>query len=282
MSNFIDDFENDMQKHANAELRRVAKAEKELQQLEKEAVDLLHDTEIARRKAIAERKITLDWAWVAAELLNAESVQPEVRTYTYYKKKRLWGQKAMQGIALEGWHLLDWQNTHYWPGLKHTLILSPREENNSYLRYFSEQTAGPGISLQPSDVHSLPVEPLSENDMPWPGLIHPPMNYDSIRDIFRDRKNQKTKPAIPWQEGRSLTFDAFDSEEELKKMLRTINMAEQRKPNLLNIADYDEYKKANTERTIRSAIAEVAALHLKVKPEQIAATVNRRRALGLE
>jgi hypothetical protein len=295
MSNIFDELGLEMASHAKSfeHEARIKNSEMVLQ--EKKKLDEQQKTEEAKRRAIEERKRTLDWAWAGAELLNMSdkpTSRPDMREYTYIilQKRRFLGHKAveMTGIAAYGWHLLDWQNTRYNPITRHTLILTPQDENNSgvYLRFFSEDTRdGKLISqLQPNDVHELPKEPLSVSDMPWPGFIDKSSGSDHVAYAFELTK----KPTLiaPWQDNeRSLTFSSFDINQEFRwleerkaEMYRShgIDYDDDAGKNPNTEYDYNKYRRTGTEKAIRRAIARVVAERLMVEPEVATLEIKRQ------
>ncbi|MDB5161933.1 MAG: hypothetical protein JWM52_441 [Candidatus Saccharibacteria bacterium] len=76
MSDFIDDFEKQTNADAAATRKREAAEHRDAVAAEKAKLDYEQDNEEAKRKAVEERKITLDWAWVAAGLLTESKVVP--------------------------------------------------------------------------------------------------------------------------------------------------------------------------------------------------------------
>jgi len=291
MPDFLDDFEQ--QRRASAdEIRRRGEAE-ERQKLkeEKKKLDQQHQVEQAKEKAVAERKKTLDWAWVASTLLRDSKVQPEHWIYNYQQRRRLFGFTAMQGIAAEGWPLLDWQNEHYWPVLRHTLLLTPRDDDNSgnHLRFFSQPSQGNkalAVELKPSDVHKIPSEPLSKDDMPWPGRISADGKGRTMIEAILER-DMFHATVEPWGKSFSLTIDEFDSHKEyvdlFSKLEEEAGIPEaERKAYTPKEHDYKDYQEAGIEISIRRAIAHVAATHLDIAPEKIALTIKRRTELGIE
>lgn len=278
MSNFIHDFD-EQRREESIDLERLRiDDEREKQRIENEAIDKIHKTDIAVRKAVAERKITLDWAWAAAELLNESGVIPDLWTYEYKKRRMLFGHTAMKGIAAEGWQLFDWQNTYYYPSLKHVLFLSPRDENNSgiHLRFFSQphySSGEPIESLKPENVHELSRTPLSDEDMPWPGMID--------EDAYNAIGGEKISIRRPWKDGSSLRFASRDIRIDLEKnaekyggdleMFKTIFAPEK--------TSYDHYASSGTEKAIRTAIARVAARYIPMTAEDISEKVKDRPAI---
>ncbi|MEO6109453.1 MAG: hypothetical protein ABIP50_00370 [Candidatus Saccharimonadales bacterium] len=299
MSDFIGDFEKQTNADAASTRRREADEHRDAVAAEKARLDFEQDNEEAKQKAIAERKITLDWAWVAAGLLKESKVVPTLWTYDYVQKRRLFGHDIIaQGIAAEGWQLLDWQNTRYAPAQRHTLLLSPSAEDNSdiHLKFFSQRPPvdyvrdefdEPAQVILPTDVHSLSREPLSEEDMPWPPRTNAEDMHDTLGRAFGVKRDQKPRREAPWKDESSITINAFDGDIEMTKLFaemsyETGSVAHDwtKRPPIKE--DYDEYKRAGIEKSIRLAIAHVAAQHLVIAPEKIAQTIKRRAELGVE
>jgi len=279
MSNFFNELDRDM-KHAADKARQSEDAAAAADLVhEMEQVDELYATDVARQQAITERQITLDWAWGAASLLNEANILPtDAWEYDYTEKRGIFGRQAMKDTAGEGWKLLDWQNTRYYPLVRHTLLLTPSDQDNSsiHLRYFSQETSRDNIpyqQLQPADVHELARVPLSATDMPWPDSKPPGKNNASVLDTSRGIAPQ------PWQDTLSLTFNAFD---------RTLDAAQSRQMTtpLLNedaptteqhsAEDYNIYIRSQTELAIRRAIAGVAAKYLVVSPDMATKSLDQR------
>ncbi|MDB5161934.1 MAG: hypothetical protein JWM52_442 [Candidatus Saccharibacteria bacterium] len=215
------------------------------------------------------------------------------------QKRRLFGRDVIgQGIATQGWQLLDWQNTRYTPRARHTLLLSPSADGNSdiHLRFFSvkdavhyfdEEHDVPAQVILPDNVHPLSQVPLSEDDMPWPPRTNEEDMHDALERAFHMRRDRRPPREAPWKDERSITIDAFDSEIEMNKLYDEISYSGGRTPTehkkrLPTKADYDEYRRAGIEESIRLAIAHVAAQHLVIAPEKIAQTIKRRAELGIE
>ena len=281
MANFLNEFDRARRTAAENMQRQKTADEREKQRAEQETLDeqYAHDTALrtAVEKAVKERQITLDWAWAAAELLNESGAQPDVWTHTYIQPKGFFGfgRVAVQGIAAEGWPLLDWQNTRYEARTRHSLLLTPRDRNNSgiHLQYFSRSTPFNGSTpdLQPNEVHELSRIPLSAEDMPWPGIIDPSQPEDWI-DQMNGTKKQIA--LLPWKESFSVTFDGFDADKDMDEMLMEIGGHPT--PRSAGVDDYTEYRRTKTEEAIRSAIAQVAARHTIVKPQELVERAQSR------
>jgi hypothetical protein len=281
MPNMFDGLDSEMRKRS-LELERAAA--KDLREKERRAareMDYLQETNEAKREATDERRVTLAWAWAAAEILNMSDLpEAQPKIWTYEKRIGFLGRKAIHPMAAEGWILLDWRNTRYHPSFKHTLILTPRDANNSgiHLSYFSRQKGGnePAAHLQPEDFHPLSREPLSELDMPWPGMIDPSTMSDHIAEAFNTRHKSPT-PTVPWKDERSITFDGFDGEAAWAEYDRRHPnfyadgsvMKSRLSPATPSVEDYAEYKRAKTEETIRRTIAHVAAERLIRNPLEV-------------
>jgi hypothetical protein len=203
----------------------------------------------------------------------------------------LFKRKTIHGAAAEGWQLLDWRNTRYHPSLRHTLILTPQDENNSgiHLRFFSEDMRSdePAKALQKSDVRELPREPLSGADMPWPGFVDTSDMSDIIGSVLGGA-NKRPRPQAPWKDdARSITFSGWDNDREreeinnqIKRMLaRYGNPASSEKvldEEPLFADDYRDYLRTGTEKTIRRTIAHVAAERLMRTPLSIVRELGRQ------
>jgi len=255
--------------------RRNNAEEREKQAAAKHDMDEMHALDVVRNKAIQERKITLDWAWVAAEFINESGVTPNLWTYEYTKRRGLFGKVALQGIAAEGWHLLDWKNTYYDRVPRYTLILTPQDANNSgiHLSYFSElvnQDGTPREAVLPNQVHPLSQIPFSENDMPWPETVTGG-SYESLSNPIIRR---------PWKNSRSLRYNDLSRAEILKATYEDFGQESEALLTLIKESllptrfSYERYAEQQTEKTIRSAIAQVAAELTSVKPRDFAARLK--------
>lgn len=279
MSDFLDGLESEMGKHSRRLEREDDEADREEERAARAEVDAMQALNDAKRKVTDERKITLDWAWAAAELLNASDkplAQPDAIWYNHAEKRKWWfGHNVTPRVAVQGWHLVDWRNARYYPQTKHSLMLVPHDINNSgiHLRFFSQQLSGGDSTpeLQPEDVHELSREPLSEGDMPWPGLIDPADMGDVIASAFGDKM---PKLEMPWKDGvRSFVFDEMDGERELD--LTGYRSEESERPRMATVSNYEEHLRAKTEPMIRRTIAQVAAERLSSSPRIIARELGR-------
>ena len=268
MSDFIDDFERRVNAEA-AEIRdRDEKMEEEELREEKARLDLIHRTEIAKRRSIEERKDTLDWAWVAANLLKEEGVLPAHMMYT--KKVTFFTRREIKGISAEGFPLVGWQNNRYHPVEAHTLFLSARDDEDSgvHLAYSTQNPSpsDPTPEVRPEDVHVLPKEPLSETDMPWP---------IGVED--------------PWEIEPFISTEVFDFRKEMVNIFSDLDAPYRDIPEIVapefrapGERDYAAYRKSGIEKSVRIAIARTAAQHLVINPEKMARTIQTRIALGIE
>lgn len=294
MSNVFNELGSEMESHARKIEHKADALRREQIKEEKQILDKQQKTEEAKKLAIDERKETLNWAWAAASLLNMSdepASSPEMWEYTHtiIQKRRFFGHKALEltGIAAYGWHLLDWQNTRYHPSPRHTLILTPQDENKSviYLRFFSQSMNNDGTyqQVEPNNVRELSKEPLSALDMPWPGFIDKSSGSDHLDYLFN--VTQQPPMIAPWQHGaRSIKFSGFDISQEsfggdweLSKQQRLDSFVHKHiveRPK--SERDYKEYRRTGVEETIRRAITEVAAEKLLVKPEDMILEIRRQ------
>ena len=256
MSNPIEQSYEAMQRELALERQRDRDEEARKLAIEKENVDGSYETHLAATEAEAEREKTFDWAWATAEYLNESGIDPETWKYEYTQRTGLFGlgQRALQGIATEGWTLLDWQNTYYRRDPKHTLILTPKAEDNSgvHLSYFSHPVKeGQAPYILPEDVHELPRTPLSPDDMPWP-----------------------TSKETPWAQSRSMEFSETISKNGVYDLA---DDAQGFAPHELTAADYEAYKKRGIEDSMRKAIVQVAAKYISLTPEAVAERAQDHR-----
>ena len=293
MSDFLNDFEKQMKAEAAATRRSEQAQERERQEEIEAELEFQERNTAAKQKAVEARRTTLDWAWAAAELLNDAKVQPEIWTYTHFQKRRFFGRTALQGIAAEGWKLLDWQNTHYWPKPRHTLLLTPHDHGapGVHLQFFSQIPAPhntPTPDLLPEDVHTLSKEPLSRGDMQWPPRTNGSNGIYSIYGSFTESpRSPKPRREAPWKETDSLTIDTYDVIEELRDLHNDMadTMGRPRTEYFMpdpTETDYEEYRRSDIEGAIRRAIARLAAKHLITGPEKAAKAIEARIELGFD
>jgi len=234
---FIDKFQDLVAQEATEIARR--KAEEEERQLRWELGLLNREEKHERQKheAITHRTETLNMAWVAAGLLKAAGVTPKhwLGTETIREKRGILRREQVVGtrdtLLLEGWPLLNWQYGQFQPFPTHTLVLTPDgiSGQDSNLSYFTQNRNGLYASgdlapLDPSDIHPIGREPLSENDMPWT------TNWSAPHDGVQGPKDEV--------------------------FIRSATSG--------GIPDYHKYEKLKIEQRVQRSIAHVAARYLTV------------------
>ena len=269
----LDPFMRAVDHEADVIRRREADEERAKLEDEEARLDRDHDREIAKRKAIAQRKATLDIAWVAAELINQTDTLPTYLGKYTRKPKSLFRRKPLEGMSVEGWSLLAWRSTEHDRGTTHRLILTPQAQGTAgvHLSFIDEkpQTLDDTsvLEIPPEDVHPLPLEPLSDDDMAWP------LSWDGELDENGVLINDEIDHRLMLIESNAEMAAEFYRETGKTLQLMSFPRA---------ASEYRRYEKKGPEREIRRAIAATAALYLRIAPEKAAATIKRRLMLGIE
>lgn len=269
----FDPFMRAVDHEADVIRRREANEERAKLEDEQARLDRDHNTEIAKRKAIAQRKATLDIAWAAAELINQTDALPTYLGKYIRKPKSLFRRKPLEGISAEGWSLLAWRSTEHNRGTTHRLILTPRGQGPAgvHLSFIDEQTWAfrddSPLEVSPENVHPLPLEPLSDDDMPWP------LSWEGEKDESGVLVNDEIDHRLKLIESMAEMAAEFYRETDKTLQLTPFPRA---------ASEYGRYARKGPEVEIRRALAATVALHLRIAPEKAAATIKRRLALGIE
>lgn len=265
MEDFTDKLNRLVTQEADSIRQRNAETEEKLLQAEKEKLDKEYIAEQARTQAIADRAVTLNIAWAAAELLKMEKVHPDywTRSEPVYAqrgiRKRQHQVGTRQSIVAEGWPLARWSvNEYEKPHTYHTLLLTPNETSlgtnlASFSQHWMTFQKDPTAVL-PEDVKPLGKEPLAEDEpMPWPEMWPIP-RYDGDVPYIKDD--------ITWY---------FTKKGH--KPNRIFQRANGYRP-----GEHAAYNEAHTEDHIQRAIGRVVAQHLVITPEKASELLDLRRS----